>query len=87
MTYPAEKDLDSRFRPDWPNADQSDRYLELRVATRLLVEKIAAHCPISRERSLAVTAAEEAVMWACRAILIGRGRGLSIQHPQKVRKD
>lgn len=39
-------------------------YEELRNKARELADKIAAQCPPSRERSLAITKIEEAIFWA-----------------------
>ena len=47
-----------------PKPGQADVYEELRNEARKLADKIAGCCPRSRERTLAVTKIEEAVMWA-----------------------
>jgi hypothetical protein len=47
---------------------QSVRYNEIRSYAKGLARKIGRDCPPSRERSLALTKLEEAVMWANAAI-------------------
>jgi hypothetical protein len=47
-----------------PKDDQPLRYQSLRVDAKVLAENIVSACPPSRERSLAMTKLEEAVMWA-----------------------
>lgn len=51
-----------------PRADQPERYQELRARALELAQRIAQICPDSRERSIAVTKLEEAIMWASKAI-------------------
>jgi len=51
-----------------PRADQPERYQELRARVLELAQRIAQICPDSRERSIAVTKLEEAIMWASKAI-------------------
>ncbi len=57
-------DLYNRFTYHAPKGDQTDRYEEIRDAGLVLAELVVNHCPDSRERSLALTKIEEAVMWA-----------------------
>lgn len=47
-----------------PKEGQQERYVGLRAHARSLAELILAHCPTSRERQIALTRLEEAVMWA-----------------------
>lgn len=47
---------------------QDSRYDELSYDAHTLAERIMKSCPPSRERSLALTKLEEAVMWAKIAI-------------------
>lgn len=51
-----------------PKGDQSSRYEAIRAKALELAELIEASCPESREKSLANTKLEEAVMWANAAI-------------------
>ena len=62
--YDAEKDLDKRFTYHAPKDSQPTRYTELRQAAHDLAKRICREVPPSRERSLALTKLEEAVMWA-----------------------
>lgn len=61
-------DIPTRFTYHTPNANQIDRYQHLRNEGRHLADLIVIACPASRERSLALTKVEEAVMWANAAI-------------------
>jgi hypothetical protein len=56
--------LDKDFTHHPPKPDQAPRYKEIRDEARDFAEVILVSCPPSRERSLALTALEEAVMWA-----------------------
>ena len=47
-----------------PKADQVPRYNEIRSQAEAFAAGLMQMCPPSRERSLALTALEEAVMWA-----------------------
>lgn len=47
-----------------PKGDQPERYASLRRHGSDLAEEILRRVPDSRERSLALTRVEEAVMWA-----------------------
>lgn len=57
-------DIKNNFKYHVPNSEQQSKYEEIRVLGRNLVEFILAGCPESRERSIALTKVEEAVMWA-----------------------
>jgi hypothetical protein len=59
-----DKELEKRFTYHKPKGDQPQKYEQLRAAARELAEAFNALCPESREKSLAFTALEEAVMWA-----------------------
>ena len=56
--------LDKDFSYHPPKPDQVPRYVEIRDAAKLFATAILVDCPPSRERSLALTALEESVMWA-----------------------
>jgi hypothetical protein len=47
-----------------PKPDQVPRYTEIRETFAAVALGLMQNCPPSRERSLALTALEEAVMWA-----------------------
>jgi hypothetical protein len=58
------EDLKKRFTYHSPKDDQPSRYQKLRAKAYELAEDINGCCPESREKSLALTKLEEAVMWA-----------------------
>jgi hypothetical protein len=58
------EELDRRFSYHPPMGDQASRYENLRAYGRELAVHIDTLCPDSREKSLAFTALEEAIMWA-----------------------
>lgn len=58
------EDLSKRFTYHAPKGDQASRYELIRSRGRELAEYINQACPDSREKSLAVTHVEEAIMWA-----------------------
>lgn len=51
-----------------PKGDQAGRYQKIREAAKSLALLMVELCPDHRERSLALTKLEEAVMWANAAI-------------------
>jgi len=57
-------ELDRRFTYHSPKGDQAERYNKLRARALKLARLIDDCCPQNRERSLAITKLEEAVMWA-----------------------
>jgi hypothetical protein len=57
-----------RFMYHPPKEDQPERYLRIRGEALVLAITIVETTPTSREQSLALTALEEAVMWANAAI-------------------
>lgn len=58
------KKLENTYTYHAPKGDQPKRYEAIRAKARELAELIEASCPESREKSLANTRLEEAVMWA-----------------------
>jgi hypothetical protein len=58
------EELDTRFTYHKPSADQTITYENIRSFAKDFAEYIAFAVPESREQSLALTALEEAVMWA-----------------------
>lgn len=61
-------DIERNFTYHAPKEDQIGRYREIRDKGKQFAEMIDEFCPESRERSLAFTKIEEAVMWANAAI-------------------
>ncbi len=51
-----------------PTSEQIPKYEQLRGLAGTFAESINSLCPESREKSLAITKLEEAVMWANKAI-------------------
>jgi hypothetical protein len=62
------EDLDNRFTYHSPKDNQPARYEGIRAYARNLAGFINDNAPDSREKSLAITALEEAVFWANAAI-------------------
>ncbi len=58
------QELDKRFTYHPPKGDQPKKYELIRSTARELAEILNSLCPESREKSLAMTSLEEAVMWA-----------------------
>lgn len=56
--------LDNNFRYHAPKGDQTERYEALRNKAKELAHMIDELCPNSREKSVAMTELETAVMWA-----------------------
>jgi hypothetical protein len=61
---PIDPQIENAFTYHSPQAHQTDRYGLLRGEAKKLAYLIQASCPASRERSLAITNLEQAVMWA-----------------------
>ena len=60
--------IENNFTYHAPKGNQVQRYAELRDHAKELALHIMNECPDSRERSLALTKLEEAIMWANAAI-------------------
>jgi len=58
------EDIGKRFTYHQPKADQPPRYDAIRSRAMEYALLINNCCPDSREKSLAITALEECVMWA-----------------------
>lgn len=56
--------LDNAFTYHTPKGQQPQKYQHLRDAAKELATMICHYSPPSRERSLAITKLEEAIMWA-----------------------
>ena len=61
-------DIENRFTYHAPKEGQPKKYEALRSEAKDFAYMIELACPDSRERSLALTKLEEAVMWANAAI-------------------
>lgn len=62
MSNPNELDIRFSYWP--PKPGQADKYADLRAKGKALAEAIENTVPECREKSLAITKIEEAVMWA-----------------------
>lgn len=60
--------IEKAFTYHPPKGDQSSRYHQIRAEAKALALTIDRESPNSREKSLALTKLEEAVMWANAAI-------------------
>ncbi len=65
-----EQELENSYKHHTPKDDQADRYEGLRSGGRVLAERVMRTCPNSRERALALTKIEEAIMWANKSIAV-----------------
>jgi len=61
-------DLENRFTYHSPKGNQSLRYESIRMSGWTMARAVVEMSPDSRERSLALTKIDEAVMWANAAI-------------------
>jgi hypothetical protein len=57
-------DIEKRFTYHAPKPGQPEKYVLLRDKGKELAYLIGELCPASREKSLALTKLEEAIMWA-----------------------
>lgn len=68
MMYPPTDDQIAQnqraFKYHAPKEGQSERYQQIRDKAWSVADFVIRNCPPSRERSLALTKLEEAVMWA-----------------------
>ena len=63
-------DLDRTFTYHKPVGDQQERYQRIRDKAKELAKVLTHDCPDSRERSVALTNLQQAVMWANASIAI-----------------
>lgn len=63
-TPPKPDAIDNAFSYHPPKAGQTERYQAIRIEAKKLARLFEKQCPESRERSLAMTNLEQAVMWA-----------------------
>ncbi len=59
-----QKTIDNNFKYHSPENEQIIKFTEIRSSGKVLAETINKHCPDSREKSIAITKIEEAIMWA-----------------------
>ena len=62
------KQIENNFKYHAPKEGQPEKYTLIRDRAKELAYLIEGQCPQSREKSLAITKLEEAVMWANAAI-------------------
>ena len=56
--------INNNFKHHAPKGNQVEKYERLRNEARALAHLIDDFCPNSREKSLAITKLEEAIMWS-----------------------
>lgn len=61
-------DIERNFTYHAPKPGQPERYAAIRAKAKELAELIDAECPLSRERSIAMSNLETSVFWANAAI-------------------
>lgn len=61
-------DLENIYKYHSPKDDQPAKYEALRAMAKNMAQLIDDYCPNSRERSIAFTNLEQAIMWANAAI-------------------
>ena len=66
-----EQHIENRFTYHPPRDGQPQMYADIRDSAKELAYLLEAVCPEGREKSLAMTKLEEAVMWANAAIARG----------------
>jgi hypothetical protein len=62
--------IDRIFEYHKPHSNQPERYERLRNHAKTLAQLILDNCPESRERSLAITNLQQAIIWANASIAI-----------------
>lgn len=65
--------IENIFTYHRPLNGQPERYEQIRVDAKVLAYTIQKCCPESREKSLAITNIQQAVMWANAAIALNEG--------------
>lgn len=64
MSEQIAKQIENNFTYHTPKGNQAERYTSLREKAKELAIFINENCPDSREKSVAITELEDAVMWA-----------------------
>jgi hypothetical protein len=72
-----DEQIDNIFTYRTPFGNQAERYQDLRNEAKLLAHIIQRACPESREKSLAITSLQQAIMWANASIAINEAGPLS----------
>lgn len=67
-SLPDNDNIENCFTYHAPKPGQPEKYTQLRDEAKSLAYTIQYNCPMSRERSLALTKLEEAIFWANAAI-------------------
>lgn len=70
MTATETAQLENTYMYHSPTGDQQERYVIIRAEAKELAQMLYGFCPSSRERSVALTKLQEAVMWANASIAI-----------------
>lgn len=65
------KDLNTKFTFHSVHGDQAGRYETMRCKAKELARQFLEFCPPGRERALAMTNLQQAVMWANASIAVG----------------
>ena len=73
--------IDALFVHHPPHGDQAQRYAEIRATAHAFASLVQGLCPESREKSLAITAIRQAMMWASAAIAIHEPAPASVTVP------
>lgn len=66
--------IDGAFTYHQTQGDQVERYTEIRIRAKEFAMLLVSTCPPSRELSLAITALQEAVLWANASIAINEDK-------------
>lgn len=69
-----DQQIENTFTYHQPSGTQPKRYEEIRQEAKQLASVIQAHCPESREKSLALTNLQQAVMWANASIALNENK-------------
>lgn len=64
MTMEKNEQIENNFKYHTPKEGQAEKYTEIREKAKELAYVIDELCPNSREKSVAMTQLEDAVMWA-----------------------
>lgn len=65
---PEQYDMDKVYSYHPPHPENAAKFVAMRDEGRKMAELVMQHCPVSRERDIALTKIEEAIMWANAAI-------------------
>jgi hypothetical protein len=65
-----DEQIENTFTYHRPFGNQPQRYEDMRNEAKVLAKLIQRACPESREKSLAITSLQQAIMWANASIAI-----------------